>query len=126
MVVSLQVATELLSPTLAPACQELSDLPKAIIDAAGGHSDNAVEVDDLLELVLGAWMAQQAADQRQLETLFKLVDVKGRGLILQDELVALLKQVRGLGLLSHTQQSWDSWGIFRWHVADIVAASWVV
>lgn len=89
----LQVVAELLQPTLATVCQNIQELPAAIIQAAGGHSDNSIEVDDMLELVLTAWQAQQAADERQIHVLFGMVDVKQTGLILLEEFDALLSQV---------------------------------
>jgi hypothetical protein len=89
---ALQLAAEVLQPTLAPACLELAALPDALVTAAGGSSDNTLEVDDALELLLAAWLAQRAADQQQLEMLVWMVDSKGRGLAVQDEFAALLKQ----------------------------------
>jgi hypothetical protein len=90
---ALQLAAEVLQPTLAPACPELAALPDALVTAAGGSSDNTLELDDALELLLAAWLAQRAADQQQLEMLVRMVDSKGKGLALQDDFAALLKQV---------------------------------
>lgn len=90
---AVQLATQLLQPTLAPACNELAALPNALLVAAGGSSDNMLEVDDCLELVLGAWLAQRIADQQQLEMLFKMVNVRDKGIIMQDEFAVFLKQV---------------------------------
>lgn len=90
---AIQLAAQVLQPTLAPACNELAALPSALVSAAGGSSDNTLEVDDALELVLGAWLAQRAADQQQLEMLFRMVDGRGRGLAVQDDFATLLKQV---------------------------------
>ncbi|WIA27986.1 hypothetical protein OEZ86_010576 [Tetradesmus obliquus] len=90
---ALQLAAEVLQPTLAPACPELAALPDALVSAAGGSSDNTLEVDDALELLLAAWLAQRTADQQQLEVLVRMVDSKGRGMALQDDFAALLKQV---------------------------------
>jgi hypothetical protein len=92
---ALQLAAEVMQPTLAPACPELAALPDALVAAAGGSSDNTLEVDDALELLLAAWLAQRAADQQQLEMLVRMVDSKGRGLALQDEFAVLLKQASG-------------------------------
>lgn len=93
---ALQLAAEVLQPTLAPACPELAALPDALVSAAGGSSDNTLEVEDALELLLAAWLAQRAADQQQLEVLVRMVDSKGRGMALQDDFAALLKQASGL------------------------------
>lgn len=90
----MQVASELFSSTVAPPVSQLTGLPAAILDAAGGHRDNNIAVDDVLELVLETWTAQQAADARQIETVFHTVDVQNRGIILCDELLALLQQVQ--------------------------------
>lgn len=90
---AIQLATQLLQPTLAPACNELAALPNALLAAAGGSSDNMLEVDNCLELVLGAWLAQHIADQQQLEMLLRMVNGRDKGIITQDEFAVLLKQV---------------------------------
>lgn len=82
-----------LQPTTVSPCAEVSGLTAAITAAAGGSSDNAVDVDTVLELLLGAWTAQRSAEQQQLERLASQLDVCSKGLASQDEFAALVKQV---------------------------------
>lgn len=82
-------------PTATPPCAELSGLTAAITAAAGGSSDNAVEVDTVLELLLTAWTAQREAEQQQLERVAGQADTRGKGLANQEEFSGLVKQVSG-------------------------------
>jgi hypothetical protein len=74
-------------------CAEVAGLTAAITSAAGGHSDNAVDVDTVLELLLAAWSAQRAAEQQQLERVAGQADSRGKGLENQEEFAGLVKQV---------------------------------
>jgi hypothetical protein len=86
-----------MQPTAAPPCAELAGLAAAIAVAAGGSSDNAVEVDTVLDLLVAAWTAQRAAEQQQLERVAAAADARGKGLATQEEFSGLVKQV-GLAL----------------------------
>lgn len=75
-------------------CAEVAGLTAAITSAAGGHSDNAVDVDTVLELLLGAWSGQRTAELQQLERVAGQADSRGKGLANQEEFAGLVKQVR--------------------------------
>lgn len=85
-----------MQPTATPPCAELSGLSAAITAAAGGSSDNAVEVDTVLDLMVSAWTAQRAAEQQQLERVAAQADSRGKGLANQEEFSGLVKQVGGV------------------------------
>lgn len=89
---------QVLQPTVTSPCAEVSGLTAAITTAAGGHSDNAVDVDTVLELLLAAWSAQRVAEQQQLERVAAQADTRGKGCSNQEEFAGLVKQVRGVGL----------------------------
>jgi hypothetical protein len=91
---AISFSLELLRPMLAAPCPEVSGLSAGLTAAAGGSTDNPVDVDRCLEVLLDAWHAQRAADLAQLENLVKAVDARSYGSInLQDNFVLLLKQV---------------------------------
>lgn len=91
---------QVLQPTAASPCAEVTGLAAAITTAAGGHSDNAVDVDTVLELLLAAWSAQRAAEQQQLERVAVQADTRGKGFANQEEFAGLVKQVGGVWGLS--------------------------
>lgn len=87
---------QVLQPTAAPPCTEVSGLPAALTTAAGGSSDNSIDVDDVLQLVMGAWLAQRAADLALLERLYSQADTRNRGLVNEEEFAGMVRQVRQL------------------------------
>jgi hypothetical protein len=93
---------QVLQPTAVPPCAELSGLSAAITAAAGGSSDNSVEVDTVLDLLMAAWGAQRAAEQQQLEQVARQAGTLGKpcgvGLANQEEFSGLVKQVRVVAL----------------------------
>lgn len=88
-----QFAMQALQPTGASPCAEVSSLSAAITAAAGGSSDNMVEVDTVLELLEGAWGAQRAVEQQQLERILAQTDTRGKGITNQEEFTGLVKHV---------------------------------
>jgi hypothetical protein len=89
-----QLALQALQPTGASPCAEVSSLSAAITAAAGGSSDNTVEVDTVLELLGAAWSAQRAVEQQQLERVLAHTDMRGKGITNQEEFAGLVKHVR--------------------------------
>lgn len=94
-----QFALQALQPTGASPCAEVSSLSAAITAAAGGSSDNTVEVDSVLELLEGAWAAQRSVEQQQLERILAQTDARGKGITNQEEFAGLVKHV-GVGSVS--------------------------
>eukprot|EP00775_Hariotina_reticulata_P005684 gene5684-5922_t len=93
---AISLSLEVLRPTLAAPCPEVSRLAAGLTAAAGGSTDNPVDVDECLEVLLEAWLAQRAADLAQLENLFKMVDTRGCGINRQEKFALLLKQLNQL------------------------------
>lgn len=92
-----QAAMEVLQPTAAPVCADVAGLPAALAAAAGGGSDGCVDLDEASALVLAAWAAQRAADQRHLEALAAAhaagCGAAGCGLTNADDVAALLRHL---------------------------------
>jgi hypothetical protein len=87
-----------LQPTAAPPCPEVVGLPAALAAAAGGSSDNSIEVDDVLALLLAAWTTQRTADAAQLARVFgQHASAAARGVANADDFGGLVRQVGWLG-----------------------------
>jgi hypothetical protein len=101
-VATLLLLAQVMQPTAAPPCAELAGLTASITAAAGGSSDNAVDVDTVLDLLVSTWTAQRAAEQQQLERVAAQADACGKGLANQEEFSGLVKQVGSAPPVCHT------------------------